>query len=413
MKTSTDPSLTTSNKYFVELPKAHPKIGWVINMDSSQHLAQPIQSSISLIFFKLKNFLHESLEWIFGGLSMLVLLASIAVVPILNFISLGYLIQMGANISQTGRLTDGLLGIKKSAVLGRMVFGSWLCFWPARLVFELKMAAQLTDPSGQQADFYGFLSTFILFLTLLHILWACLRGGKLRHFIWPAPLAFYKWLKTPQTLKPILKNIFQYFSGTELKQYFILGFKAFLGAMLWLIAPVSLLIFASFLPPAGMLLSLPAGLLLMWVVLHLPFLQIQLANQQNFKAIFDIKPIRLGFKKAPLMSWLALLITLLFALPLYLLKIELTPEEIAWLPSLLFVFFIFPARLMVGWAMFRAKKREAFSHWSLRWIARLAALPVLLGYAVLVFITQYLSWNGSYSLLEQHAFLVPAPWIGL
>jgi hypothetical protein len=34
-------------------------------------------------------------------------------------------------------------------------------------------------------------------------------------------------------------------------------------------------------------------------------------------------------------------------------------------------------------------------------------------YVFLVWLTQYLSWHGSLSLMEQHAFLVPAPLLGL
>jgi hypothetical protein len=413
MNTSSDHSLDSSSKYLIELGRSCSKISQISNMTAIQPTHPATLGLFARVFTTIKRFLHESFEWLLGGLTMLILLSLIAVIPFLNFISLGYLIQMGANISQSGRLADGLVGIKKSAIIGKMAFGTWMCFWPIKFVFELKMAAQLTDPTGLQLRFFETLAFALLFLTLCHVLWACLRGGKLRHFIWPAPITFYKWLKSPHLLKPILVHIKTYFSDTQLKQYFTLGFKAFLGAMIWLIIPVGLLIMASFLPPSGMLISLPAGLLLMWVVLHLPFLQLQLANQQHFKAVFDVKSIRAGFKKAPLSSWLALLITLLFALPLYLLKIELTPEEIAWLPSLLFVFFIFPARLLVGWAIYRANKKVDDAHWSLRWTSKIAAIPVLLSYAILVFVTQYLSWNGSYSLLEQHAFMVPAPWMGL
>ena len=111
--------------------------------------------------------------------------------------------------------------------------------------------------------------------------------------------------------------------------------------------------------------------------------------------------------------WLAMLITLLFALPLYLLKIELPPREIAWLPSLLFVVFIFPARLLTGWAVSRALRHEQPRHWFFRWTSRFALVPVVLFYVLFVYLTQYLSWNGSASLLEQHAFMVPAPLMGL
>lgn len=406
-------SLETQNQYLVEMEKISPTIGNLKMVGPLRFLHQTLTTRLSKSLSWVKNFFNESLEWSFGFITMLVLLAFIAVIPILNFVSLGYLVQMGANIASTGKLTDGLVGIKKSAILGRMALGSWLCFWPVKFVFELKMAAHLTDPGGSQEQFFHLLSIFLLFLTVLHILWACLRGGKFRHFIWPAPLAFYKWLKTPQHFKPLTEKISRYLSEIQFKSYFTLGFKSFLGASIWLAIPVGLLIFTTFLPPAGMVLSIPAGIALMWVVLHLPFLQLHLANQKSFRAVFDIKSIRQVFQKAPLNSWLALFITLLFSIPLYLLKIELTPEEIAWMPSLLFVFFIFPARLLVGWAIFKANRHQDLSARGYRWAAKVAAIPVLLGYVTLIFINQYLSWNGSYSLLEQHAFLVPAPWMGL
>ena len=46
-----------------------------------------------------------------------------------------------------------------------------------------------------------------------------------------------------------------------------------------------------------------------------------------------------------------LALTLTSSLPLFLLKVELTPAEITWLPALFFVVFGLPARLIAGWAM--------------------------------------------------------------
>jgi len=109
------------------------------------------------------------------------------------------------------------------------------------------------------------------------------------------------------------------------------------------------------------------------------------------------------------MFWLGLLLTLLLAVPLFLLKVELTPAEITWLPALFFVIFGLPARMMVGWAMGRADRREVPRHFALRWLFMLAALPIVFGYAVILFFSQFISWNGTLSLLEQHAFLIPSP----
>jgi hypothetical protein len=108
-----------------------------------------------------------------------------------------------------------------------------------------------------------------------------------------------------------------------------------------------------------------------------------------------------------------LFFTLLLALPLYLLKIEIIPREAAWLPSLLFVASIFPARLLTGWACARSNRRQAKRHWFWRIVARLGMLPVVGIYVAIVYFTQYVSWHGVWSLYEQHAFLVPAPFLGL
>jgi len=60
----------------------------------------------------------------------------------------------------------------------------------------------------------------------------------------------------------------------------------------------------------------------------------------------------------------------------------------------------------------RAVNRYRRRHWVFRWLSRLAMLPVVAIYVVIVYFTQYLSWYGVWSLYEQHAFLVPAPFLG-
>ena len=127
--------------------------------------------------------------------------------------------------------------------------------------------------------------------------------------------------------------------------------------------------------------------------------------------MFELRAVRAMFCRAPVAFWFALFVTLLSAIPLYLLKIELTPREVTWLPSLMFVAFIFPARLLTGWAVGRANRRSTPRHFIFRWLSRLAALPVVGAYALIVYFTQYLSWYGPASLLEQHAFLVPVPFL--
>ena len=62
-------------------------------------------------------------------------------------------------------------------------------------------------------------------------------------------------------------------------------------------------------------------------VLYLPFLQTHFASQNRFGAMFELRAVRRVFARAPIAFFVAIFVTLLFALPLYLLKIEITPRE--------------------------------------------------------------------------------------
>ena len=101
------------------------------------------------------------------------------------------------------------------------------------------------------------------------------------------------------------------------------------------------------------------------------------------------------------------------ALPLHLLKIELVPRELGWLPSLVFVALLLPARILVGWAMARTRRRAEPAAWPWRWLARIGLVPVALAYAGVVYLSQFTSWHGIASLYAQHAFLLPVPPLGL
>jgi len=179
--------------------------------------------------------------------------------------------------------------------------------------------------------------------------------------------------------------------------------------------PVLILILASTASNTGIsaLGSLLGAILLGIAVFYLPFLQTRFAMTGQFREFFSRLGVRTLFRRAPIAMFVALFATLLFAVPLYLLKIELTPQEVAWLTNLVFVLFILPARLLVGWAVARADRAERDRIWISRWSARLLAIPVVAGYAFIVWLTQYLTWHGAFGMIEQHAFLVPAPLLGL
>jgi len=356
----------------------------------------------------------SALDWLFGFAALIAALAACSVIPLLNFLSLGYLLHVSGTVARTGRFRDAFIGVRKASVVGSMVAGTWLVLWPARVMSVFWRDAEFIAPGSRIATLWRISLIAVALLTFAHIAWACIRGGRLIHFLWPAPLRFLKWLRADDKFDNIQRVTMDYLLGLRLSFYFWLGVRGFIGALIWLIVPVGLLLLATKLPAAGaVLVSLPALLIMVLVAIHLPFLQAHFAETGRFGAMFELREIRSRFRRAPWAFWLALVVTLLFAIPLYLLKIELTPRELAWLPSVVFVAFIFPARVLTGWATHRALRRVKDRHWTARWTGRLAILPVAVVYALVVYLTPFLSWNGARSLLEQHAFLVPAPLMAL
>ena len=372
----------------------------------------PELPAIKPLIHRIGHGIYSAVGWCFGMLSLIGGLSVISVIPIINIIGLGYLLHVSGTIARTGRLRDGFIGVRKAGQLGGIVLGIWLVLWPARFIALLRDSAVIVDP--QHAGGWSVGMWIVTALTTLHIIWALLRGGKLRHFFWPAPIRFFRWLGTPDKFNTARDAVWETADGLHLPKLFWLGTRGFAGTVLWLLIPVTLMILASKIAHnAGILVSVLGGVLLMGVLLFLPFLQVRFARENRFRAFIEIGPVCRLAGRSPFKFWFALTLTLMLAVPLFLLKIELTPAEITWLPALFFVVFGLPARLITGWALGRAEQREPSPNFLVRWFCRLTALglavPFIFSYVVILFFTQYISWNGTLSLLEQHAFLVPSP----
>lgn len=353
-------------------------------------------------------------EWCFGAVSMIVALAIVATIPILQVLSLGYLLEASGRVARTGRLRAGFIGVRQAARAGSIALGLWIIWLPLRLVSSLYSDAVLIDPDAETTRTWFLALVALSAVTVLHAIGACLRGGQLRQFFWPRPIRLVRDLFRPGAYARIRDTVWDFILEMRLPYFFWLGLRGLIGAVAWLIVPVSMLAVASRLKPGpGALIGLLGGVLMAFVLVHLPFLQARFAAANRLSVMFSLRDNRRAFARAPLAFFMALAVTLLLALPLYLLKIEIVPQEAAWLPSLLFVMSIFPARLLAGWACSRSELRTTPRHWFFRITSRLAMLPVVGFYVLLVYFTQYLSWYGVWSLYEQHAFLLPVPFLGL
>lgn len=365
----------------------------------------------------LKRFFFWTLlkiEWVFGLMAMVLALAILAAIPGLQFLSLGYMLECSTRVAKSGKIGDGFIGIRTAARLGGSVFAIWFLLLPLRYLSSVAFTAQIINPEGRNAARLRFWVLIFTIMLGMHIVFALARGGRLRHFFWPLNfLIVYRQFKLGGAYAKARDATWDFLLGLRLPHYFWLGFRGFLAAFLWLVIPATLLAFWQVKTPIAPLVGILGALLLAIVVLHLPLLQTQMAIENRFAAAFDWRGVRKAFNRAPWACSLALVLTLVFALPLYFLKIEVVPQEALWLPTLVFIVFIYPTRLITGWAMWKTKTRETKRHWFFRWTGRLPLLPAVFIYLLFVFFSQYTSWNGIASLYEQHAFLLPVPFFGL
>jgi hypothetical protein len=355
--------------------------------------------------------LASAAEWLFGIASLLVGLATLAALPLAQFLTLGYFLESSARVARSGRLRDGFVGVRRAARVGGLAMGVWLATLPAWLVGSVAQSAELIDPGGSPARVWRVLLVVVAGLTFFHVLIACARGGRLRHFLWPFghPVWLIRRMRAGGWYAELRDGFWESLAALRPWYFFRLGFVGFLGTLAWLVVPAILISAGGRMPPLGFV----GALLLAVVVPFLPFLQVRYAVEGRISALFSRRAVRERFRRAPWAFAFSLMVMLLAAIPLYLLKIEMIPREAAWLPSLVFVMFLAPARLLTGWAYARSGRRDRPSHWFFRILGRFAIIPAAAVYVLIVFLAQYTSWGGVATLYEQHAFLLPVPFLNM
>ncbi len=371
-----------------------------------------VKGSTSLISWPIQKF-AQSVEWCFGVVSMVSLLTLCAAIPILQFITLGYFLEISSRIVKERKVRAGFVGIRKAARIGGFLVGTSIVWTPVFNVVGIFNDAIILLTDSEEVRPFGINLTILILLTIGYTLWAWIRGGRLRHFIWPAPVRFFKTVWKKETYTETITGFWDFVAALRLRELFLQGFYAFLGTAAWLLVPVLLCIGGTQLPEGLRGLSSLIGLpLLALVLIYLPIMQTRYSVQREASVFLDVRAIRTLFKRAPIALWISMVSVWAFALPVYLAKIQLTPREVFLLPTMVFVLFSWPSRMLMGWAYGRANKREENRNVISIWLARLAIIPVVSIYAGVVFLSRYTSWYGDWSLFEQHALLIPIPLLG-
>ena len=351
---------------------------------------------------------------LFGLASLIFMLAVVSAIPIVNFLALGYLLEVEGRLGRSGKLRDAfpLLGIAPR--IGSIALGIWLWLIPLRLLSSAAADASLIDPGGPAATALRVLTPLAWAGITLHLCLALARGGSLGCFV--RPLKNVLWLigkiRTGSYLETASKQIRDFVSRLKLKHHFLLGLRGFAGAFLWLIIPT--LFYAAARQSEGpqILATVFGGFLLVLAFAWVPFLQAHFAAQNRFGAFRELRTIRELFRHAPFAWLIAVILIYVLALPLYLFKIVLPPADAMWGVTLVFIISIYPARVVTGWAYGRAVRRQkaGLRSWFItRLFVRLLMLPLIAAFVFLMFFTQFIGEEGKLELFQHHAFLLPWP----
>ena len=410
--------------------------------------------------FRCFDFFSWIASRLFGICSVVFMLAVAANIPIVQFLSYGYLLEVTGRLARKRPMRESLIGLQKSTRVGSYLLGTWLCLIPVRLISKFSYDAFLIDPSSQQTTFMRALLLVGFAGTILHVTMAWVCGGKLRYFFWPivAPFSFAVWISrkfagaawfrkilkvtvgwmSPHLVddicnaKPISDwfvpaivfnrmrsgelytsardGFWTFVASLNLMYYLKFGLKGFIGTLIWLIIPTALLVAStSWEGPAAVLAGLFGVAYAIPVFAMLPFLQAHFAVDGRLSRFWEIKQVWKNIGRAPLAHLIGLLLMLVFALPLFLTKIEQIPTELLWSLSLVFIVFTWPAKWIIGWAYRRGAQRDRPVRWWVRYPVSLVAFPLTLIFTAILFFSRYITWNGATSLIENHVFLLPAP----
>jgi len=351
---------------------------------------------------------------------LVMLLSVVATIPILQFASLGYMLESASRISRGIPLRSCFPGSEtasKIVLCGFFLAASWMPVW---LVTDWGYSAELMDPGSVFALRMRVGARVLAVLWVVWSGWAVFRGGRWYHFLWPAPKLFLRTVFRPDAWRQLEDRWWDLMVSLRIAHLMKLGFYATIGALFWLLIPAALIIVAlnggadrtsnSSNPEAALgLIGLIGAISMWWVLQKLPFLQIHMANEGKLRAILDRAAIRHAFRRAPWAFCIAMVVLVLLSIPLYLLRIESIPSQLRWGLAIFFVLFMFPTKLLAGWALRRSRSRTKPVHWFWRWMAWVPMIGSIAIYVGFLYLAKFALWEGAASILLQHAFLPPVP----
>ncbi len=354
---------------------------------------------------------------IFAFISLMLVLAVLAAIPLVNFFVLGYFLNVEGRVARSGKIRDGFPLLDIAPRFVTIAAGVWIFLLPLRFLSSFAADARLVDP-GSSSDVglhLGLYTAWVLVTT--HLIFALARGGSFWCFV--RPFKNIRWtikqLRKGRYFAEADQKIQEFVQKMEIRNHFSLGIRGFAVAMLWLFIPTVLFSIAE--EPEGIqiLLTLLGGFLLAITLSWAPFLQARFATEGKFSAGMQLREVRSLYAHSPIVWSLSLVVLYLLALPLYLFKAFLLPPDAMWPITLIFVVSIYPTRILLGWVYHRAVKKrelEKKAHWAVRLLFGTLIILLLGIFVFILFFTQFLGEQGKLVLFHHHSLLLPAPFQG-
>jgi hypothetical protein len=373
---------------------------------------------------KRRGLIRRTVAWLvfvtrhaFELLSLVTLLAVMTAIPLIQLIAFGYLLNVAGRLTSGRKLAEAIQWRSAAGKIGLAVVAILLLSIPIRLLTHWATVAEVISPGTQKAESLRVGAVLLTLAIMVHLSWAWSRGGRLRHYLWPSPRLWFARVWRPSTWLTAADHLIAMIRSFEIPRLFWLGLRGALGTLIWL-SPTIAIIAVTRNGQTGIagLVGGIAFVCLGVVLLYLPMLQANFAAENRLRAMFAVRRVRDDFCRAP-WAWLgAMFLTLvLLPIPLYLLKIEPPPSELMWLPTWFFIALMLPARVASGLALRRARSKPMpVGAWATisRWSVRLLMPSVVGVYLLFVYLSQYVSWDGLQTWVQQHAVLVPVPFVG-
>lgn len=356
------------------------------------------------------------LKLLMGCSCLVVALAVLAAIPGLNILTLGYLVEPQRRVAVSGRLRDGFPLLCIASRLGTLVFFTLLFCIPIRIqATRLSDALVILGPAHPRTLQMQAILTGLQWLIGVHLLISILNGCTAGCFL--RPLRNLKWLWnslwTASGRLQFVEGLNAILDLLRPVPHFMMGLRAFFGAICWLIIPTSMLVAYSAperRQPIFGLISFLGVLVMIPVAAWLPLLQVQQAVTGRFRSIFAFREVRRIICGAP-WAWAGSTV-ILYAMtfPLYLGKIRLPPQDALLILTPFFILLTYPARILVAWAWHRGHSRPSPVGKFQRRAMKLLMFPLLAAYCGFLLLTPFVSELGRNAPFENQAFLGPVPY---